>query len=190
MRMELLRKQLFISNDSRQTSKIKNSEESVIKNYSINSLINFSKNCEIQNGTNSIIKFSKNCKIINCNNCIIEFSTNITLINKSNIKITKNREEKIMSKLRNIVKEKKENVRRNITRPIVRYRPRSNAIYSKIGNTFLCEDKLNIECNICKDAIEFGEAKTILKCLHNFHKVCIKKWSENQNNCPTCRTEF
>ena len=45
----------------------------------------------------------------------------------------------------------------------------------------------NEECNICKDEIEEGIE---LKCLHVFHKICVKEWFNINQTCPLCRTSF
>ena len=45
----------------------------------------------------------------------------------------------------------------------------------------------NEECTICKDEIEEGIK---LKCLHAFHKTCIKEWFNINQTCPLCRTSF
>jgi hypothetical protein len=49
------------------------------------------------------------------------------------------------------------------------------------------EDKT---CNICLCEYKKGEEKLILKCNHEFHYECIKKWLEEYNyKCPICRCE-
>ena len=49
------------------------------------------------------------------------------------------------------------------------------------------EDKT---CNICLCEYKKGEEKLILKCNHEFHYECIKKWLEEYNyKCPVCRSE-
>jgi hypothetical protein len=49
------------------------------------------------------------------------------------------------------------------------------------------EDKT---CNICLCEYKKGEEKLILKCNHEFHYECIKKWLEEYNyKCPVCRCE-
>jgi hypothetical protein len=49
------------------------------------------------------------------------------------------------------------------------------------------EDKT---CNICLCEYKKGEEKIILKCNHEFHYECIKKWLEEYNyKCPVCRCE-
>jgi hypothetical protein len=45
------------------------------------------------------------------------------------------------------------------------------------------------KCNICLDDYVLKDKYITLKCKHNFHEKCIKKWlCENSIHCPTCRT--
>lgn len=46
------------------------------------------------------------------------------------------------------------------------------------------------ECSICLEKFKEKEKKIILKCSHEFHKKCIKKWLNNNNTCPLCRIEL
>ncbi|OMJ69995.1 hypothetical protein SteCoe_32124 [Stentor coeruleus] len=43
-------------------------------------------------------------------------------------------------------------------------------------------------CGICFDEIEF-QGK-INSCSHLFCFKCIKKWSDNENSCPICKSRF
>lgn len=182
----------FISNDSKQGSKIENSKECKIISRSTNSVIEFSNNCIIQNSPGSIIKFSNNCKMINCNNCIIEFSTGYILTNRSNVNIV-NGKERIENRRRVIVNEDTGIIRtqhftgnRESSRPMAE----TTSVRRKIGTSSDCNDDLKKMCSICSDTINNGEVKTILDCIHHYHKDCIEKWSTNSNKCPECRTEF
>lgn len=40
------------------------------------------------------------------------------------------------------------------------------------------------ECCICLEKIN---NTTLLQCKHKFHKKCIEKWLQKNNNCPLCR---
>jgi len=44
-------------------------------------------------------------------------------------------------------------------------------------------------CIICRDEMAVGEAKK-LNCGHIFHFYCLRQWLQQQQNCPTCRTEI
>ena len=45
------------------------------------------------------------------------------------------------------------------------------------------------ECAVCLSEFEDGEdLRTLPKCLHTFHVVCIDLWLYSHPNCPTCRT--
>lgn len=45
-----------------------------------------------------------------------------------------------------------------------------------------------MECPICYDDMSIQTTK--LKCGHEFHKICIDKWAENNCTCPYCRSDF
>ena len=46
------------------------------------------------------------------------------------------------------------------------------------------------ECAVCLSEFEDGEdLRTLPKCLHTFHVVCIDLWLYSHTNCPTCRTD-
>lgn len=42
------------------------------------------------------------------------------------------------------------------------------------------------ECSICLD--NNGHCEYMLPCKHKFHSQCIRKWLENNNTCPVCRS--
>ena len=55
-------------------------------------------------------------------------------------------------------------------------------IYKIYNNLFT-----NNECLICRDLInkiDFYKCKT---CVATFHNSCLRKWSEDNSNCPMCR---
>ena len=45
-----------------------------------------------------------------------------------------------------------------------------------------------MECLICYE--ELKEIEIVIPCKHHFHKDCLNKWLEIQNNCPYCRGEI
>lgn len=54
---------------------------------------------------------------------------------------------------------------------------------------------LNNECMICLDSIENhleslenNNENVVLKCLHQYHQICLVKWLYKQNSCPLCKT--
>ena len=42
-----------------------------------------------------------------------------------------------------------------------------------------------MECLICYE--ELKEIEIDIPCKHTYHKDCLDKWIEIQNNCPYCR---
>lgn len=42
-------------------------------------------------------------------------------------------------------------------------------------------------CAICLEDYRDKEALGILKCRHDFHAGCIKKWLQTKNSCPVCK---
>ena len=51
-------------------------------------------------------------------------------------------------------------------------------------------DKINNTCSICLGEYIDDRKMSRLKCGHIYHKECIMKWINNNNNeCPLCRTE-
>lgn len=47
--------------------------------------------------------------------------------------------------------------------------------------------KRKIECIICLEVIDIGDAPRFLPCMHFFHIFCIEKWLKTKMICPTCR---
>lgn len=43
-----------------------------------------------------------------------------------------------------------------------------------------------MECSICFESLKTGIIKT--DCKHTFHKLCLDKWIDFNNNCPLCRS--
>ncbi|CAF1671308.1 unnamed protein product [Rotaria magnacalcarata] len=48
------------------------------------------------------------------------------------------------------------------------------------------------ECSICLERLSFDKRTTILTtCLHQYHRICLKKWIESNGEfslcCPLCR---
>ncbi|CAF1250635.1 unnamed protein product [Rotaria sordida] len=48
------------------------------------------------------------------------------------------------------------------------------------------------ECSICLDKLSFDKRTTIITtCLHQYHRICLKKWIESNGEfslcCPLCR---
>lgn len=53
-----------------------------------------------------------------------------------------------------------------------------------VGDKSLPEDAR--QCLICLEDFEKGESRTILPCLHGFHKKCCGKWLATKAKCPIC----
>ena len=43
-----------------------------------------------------------------------------------------------------------------------------------------------MNCSICFNVL-LDKTKTLKKCGHEFHSMCIEKWFECKNTCPICR---
>ena len=54
-----------------------------------------------------------------------------------------------------------------------------------VGDAPLPEDAR--QCLICLEDFEKGESRTILPCLHGFHKNCCQKWLTTNGKCPICK---
>ena len=50
----------------------------------------------------------------------------------------------------------------------------------------LINDGNNDICSICLENLKDKKC-VILNCEHIYHKVCIKMWLKNNDNCPNCR---
>ncbi len=50
----------------------------------------------------------------------------------------------------------------------------------------LINDSNNDICSICLENLKDDKC-VILSCEHIYHKVCIKMWLKNNENCPICR---
>jgi hypothetical protein len=47
------------------------------------------------------------------------------------------------------------------------------------------------KCTICLEKYENEENVVKIRCNHVFHKTCLSKWEENNNNtCPVCRIRY
>ena len=45
------------------------------------------------------------------------------------------------------------------------------------------------ECPICLEVLEPSDNR-VLKCLHKYHKECIKDWSIRSDLCPLCNSKI
>ena len=54
-----------------------------------------------------------------------------------------------------------------------------------VGDKPLPEDAR--QCLICLEDFEKGDSRTILPCLHAFHKDCCSKWLSTNGKCPICK---
>jgi len=61
----------------------------------------------------------------------------------------------------------------------------------KRKDNMLKEKIINIEsdiiCSICLEVFEKNDKYIEFECKHIYHKICIKEWLQNNNNCPNCR---
>ncbi|KAK1435958.1 hypothetical protein QVD17_01731 [Tagetes erecta] len=59
--------------------------------------------------------------------------------------------------------------------------------YSKLLKHFNQED---LQCYICLVEYEEGDEVRVLRCHHEFHKICIDEWLMNVHRiCPVCRDD-
>jgi hypothetical protein len=49
--------------------------------------------------------------------------------------------------------------------------------------------ELGDEFPICLEILQPSDIR-VLKCLHNYHKECIKDWSMRSNLCPLCNNSI
>jgi hypothetical protein len=59
-------------------------------------------------------------------------------------------------------------------------------------NKFLTEARIEekkCECAICLNFEESNDQVVQLKCKHQFHSCCIKKWISNVQSCPMCKAQ-
>lgn len=52
------------------------------------------------------------------------------------------------------------------------------------------EDGTIVNCLICWDALDAGEAVVRCPCDHMFHVDCLTTWAQSHSSCPTCRAEI
>jgi len=52
------------------------------------------------------------------------------------------------------------------------------------------DDSDGIDCAICLDELEEGDAVRKLTCDHLFHKECIDPWLLDHHNCPLCKDDI
>ena len=45
-------------------------------------------------------------------------------------------------------------------------------------------------CSICLNDFEESEPVIKLNCCHVFDPKCLKRWTEDNKNCPVCKTEI
>jgi hypothetical protein len=46
-------------------------------------------------------------------------------------------------------------------------------------------------CTVCQETLKEGERiRSIVKCQHLFHAVCLDPWLKNNTSCPICRVEI
>ena len=61
----------------------------------------------------------------------------------------------------------------------------------KLKQVLITED-LSEECPICLENYVAKDKKVILTCSHEFHKQCVTKWfnTNEENTCPLCRNNI
>ena len=50
-----------------------------------------------------------------------------------------------------------------------------------------------MRCSVCLSELDEGnnqDAIEVTDCNHRFHRACLQRWLEENNNCPLCRHEF
>ena len=63
----------------------------------------------------------------------------------------------------------------------------------KINNIpeFIFDSNENFECSICLTNFKNDQIiRTLLPCVHNFHKGCIDKWLRLKGICPYCKIKI
>ena len=79
-----------------------------------------------------------------------------------------------------------ESIKKSITS--ILYKKPSDMFIDKC--TRIKEDEESKICSICLNNFKRNELKRTLHCNHEYHKKCIDKWINKDNNsCPTCRSD-
>lgn len=71
---------------------------------------------------------------------------------------------------------------------IERYGSRTAAV-DECGDRF-GEDRVVLNCCVCRDEFEVGAQGLMMPCEHIFHPNCLTPWLKQHNSCPTCRFEL
>lgn len=71
---------------------------------------------------------------------------------------------------------------------IARFGSRTAAV-DECGDRF-GEDRVVLNCCVCRDEFELGAQGLMMPCEHIFHPQCITPWLKQHNSCPTCRYEL
>ncbi|VFQ81938.1 unnamed protein product [Cuscuta campestris] len=68
--------------------------------------------------------------------------------------------------------------------------PASRAAIEALPIVTIKSSLQELECSICKDSLNIGEAAMELPCGHRYHGDCIVPWLGSRNSCPICRFEL
>lgn len=71
---------------------------------------------------------------------------------------------------------------------VSRYGSRTAAV-DECGDRF-GEDRVVLNCCVCRDEFELGTQGLMMPCEHIFHPQCLTPWLKQHNSCPTCRYEL
>jgi len=45
-------------------------------------------------------------------------------------------------------------------------------------------------CEVCQEDTQIGEKIARMRCMHAFHRDCLKRWLDEAEECPSCRTSL
>ncbi|TNV75892.1 hypothetical protein FGO68_gene3600 [Halteria grandinella] len=65
----------------------------------------------------------------------------------------------------------------------------NNEKWESLTETVFRDDAPNkyLECYVCQEEFNNGNALKVLGCSHMFHKDCIRPWFDKRDTCPLCR---
>ena len=66
----------------------------------------------------------------------------------------------------------------------------SDNFINQLEEISIVDDKLNIECSICKDTFVDEPKGVVLSCGYMYHKDCLTGWLKVDHHCPVCRFEL
>ncbi|CAG9329642.1 unnamed protein product [Blepharisma stoltei] len=76
-----------------------------------------------------------------------------------------------------------------INQEVIKARGRLMSGFDECGER-IEEDRVVLECSVCKEEFGPDEEAIDMPCQHMFHQNCLIPWLKEHNNCPVCRFEL